>query len=567
MIHVNLAYKNESFPIRLEAEDRLVVVFDFLREVTPLSVETCTMIYKGKKLPLFAVAKDVVVDGAKILLIGSTGAEVDYVKQARADPLVKGFDALERDEKLRRKRLLQKLVTDPGIVKIMTEHRFVVGILTEMSPAEAQERMAREGKSGDLLGFNENYGARIVLRIRTDDVRGFRPYYDLINTLIHELTHNVFGPHDDKFWALFRELKADYDRFHDGWSRNGKTIGSDGIFSGFENDSDDDDDAVVATPLGGQFVADRTTVRKLAAERAMARLAVSSDANANPAKVPKSSSTHKTASAAVPTTCSCSAHNAGAGTTHGPHFGGPITPDHENDTVARTIDEPPVNDVRPESPYASNRIPGIFVDDNGDDVRPESPYASNRIPDGIVVDDAAALPCCTTPPPGPASTPSPPGAVEGPMEATPHIPHSTVSHIDAHTAVSGAGDNLAPTSGAIGGASEAGICVVEDLGVVLGGIESSGLEWFHAFQGAVRELPPQALSTLHTLARNLKLHPDDPKFRTVKATAPRVQILASSGGDKCMQLLGFERKSDQYTMDTGRIDLGKFIMACEMLES
>ena len=42
--------------------------------------------------------------------------------------------------------------------------------------------MRLEGKEGmDLLGFNENAGARIELKLRTDDTKGFRPYYDLIN--------------------------------------------------------------------------------------------------------------------------------------------------------------------------------------------------------------------------------------------------------------------------------------------------------------------------------------------------------------------------------------------------
>merc|ERR1719401_600167 len=30
----------------------------------------------------------------------------------------------------------------------------------------------------------------IVLKLRTDNTKGFRPYHDLINTLIHEMTHN-----------------------------------------------------------------------------------------------------------------------------------------------------------------------------------------------------------------------------------------------------------------------------------------------------------------------------------------------------------------------------------------
>lgn len=47
--------------------------------------------------------------------------------------------------------------------------------------------------SSSALFFSglRNYGGMIVLRLRTDSLKGFRPYHDLINTLIHEMTHNV----------------------------------------------------------------------------------------------------------------------------------------------------------------------------------------------------------------------------------------------------------------------------------------------------------------------------------------------------------------------------------------
>jgi len=309
MIQINVVYQKEVFPFELEEDDRFSIVLDFLCELTPLSRDNCTLIYKGKKISPFCIAKDAIPSGAKIMIIGSTHEEVDRVKRARADPLVKGFDALERDERARRKRtkrlqksfwgtkqhadykfcsfkaefkyttptpydaeaLLKKLAGDPGIVKIMTERKFVVGVLEEMSPQEAQERMAREGKHGDLLGFNQNFGQKIVLRLRTDDVKGFRPYYDLINTLIHELTHNVFGPHDGKFWALFRELKKDYDVFHDSWSRGGRTIG--GETAEIIDDSSDDDGPSMG---GGKVGGDAPPVtaaeaRLIAAQRAEER--------------------------------------------------------------------------------------------------------------------------------------------------------------------------------------------------------------------------------------------------------------------------------------------------------
>jgi len=202
-------------------------------------------------------------------------------KNSRADPLVKGFAEEERDERSRKKRamaaamsvwgtkqdgeyrfnsikaefkyhtptpydaerLLEKLATDPGIIEIMKTRQFKVGILTEMSPVEAQDRMAKEGMPNmDLLGYNQNYGEKIVLRLRTDTLKGFRPYHDIMNTLIHELTHNVWGPHDHNFWKLFGELKAQYMRFHKFWSSGGHTADSNATaqFGGFAEGLDDE---------------------------------------------------------------------------------------------------------------------------------------------------------------------------------------------------------------------------------------------------------------------------------------------------------------------------------------
>jgi hypothetical protein len=89
-----------------------------------------------------------------------------------------------------------------------------VGSLCEMDIDD--DRLAKsvqeEGKC--LLGYNTNAGSSIHLRLRTDERTAFRPYNSLINTLLHELAHNVFGPHNTQFWALFAELKARYLIFH-----------------------------------------------------------------------------------------------------------------------------------------------------------------------------------------------------------------------------------------------------------------------------------------------------------------------------------------------------------------
>ena len=68
-------------------------------------------------------------------------------------------------------KLLHRLAADPGIVGILTKHRWSVGLLSEMPP---------EGKVGVspvcILGVNINAGQEISLRLRTDDLKGFRRY-------------------------------------------------------------------------------------------------------------------------------------------------------------------------------------------------------------------------------------------------------------------------------------------------------------------------------------------------------------------------------------------------------
>ena len=68
-------------------------------------------------------------------------------------------------------KLLHRLAADPGIVGIMTKHHWSVGLLSEMPP---------EGKVGVspvcILGVNINAGQEISLRLRTDDLKGFRRY-------------------------------------------------------------------------------------------------------------------------------------------------------------------------------------------------------------------------------------------------------------------------------------------------------------------------------------------------------------------------------------------------------
>eukprot|EP00947_MAST-08B_sp_MAST-8B-sp1_P006435 g6435.t1 len=83
----------------------------------------------------------------------------------------------------------------------MKKHKWTVGCLKEMFP---------RGKVGVsescLMGLNVNAGQEIHLRIRTDDLQGFRKYLSIREVLCHELTHMVWGDHDNNFKKLNSQL-------------------------------------------------------------------------------------------------------------------------------------------------------------------------------------------------------------------------------------------------------------------------------------------------------------------------------------------------------------------------
>ncbi|OVA20037.1 PUG domain [Macleaya cordata] len=98
-------------------------------------------------------------------------------------------------------RRMHRLAADPGIVAIMNKHRWRVGIMTEMAP------VGYVGISPKcILGYNKNHGEEISLRLRTDDLKGFRKYESIKKTLLHELAHMVYSEHDANFYALDKQL-------------------------------------------------------------------------------------------------------------------------------------------------------------------------------------------------------------------------------------------------------------------------------------------------------------------------------------------------------------------------
>ncbi|GAV55592.1 hypothetical protein ZYGR_0AV02240 [Zygosaccharomyces rouxii] len=81
---------------------------------------------------------------------------------------------------------------------IMKENKFRVGMLVEFCPRDKR-----------LLGMNVNRGAKILLRLRNpNDEFRFLPMEGIMGTMLHELTHNLHGPHDNRFYSKLDDLTA-----------------------------------------------------------------------------------------------------------------------------------------------------------------------------------------------------------------------------------------------------------------------------------------------------------------------------------------------------------------------
>ncbi|KAF5374890.1 hypothetical protein D9758_000541 [Tetrapyrgos nigripes] len=88
---------------------------------------------------------------------------------------------------------------------IMRKHGWVLPALAEFFPDNPN-------LLGHGLGLNVNMGQKILVRLRPAHYPDwFMEEEDVVQTMLHELTHNVHGPHDDKFYKFLSDLQEEYD--------------------------------------------------------------------------------------------------------------------------------------------------------------------------------------------------------------------------------------------------------------------------------------------------------------------------------------------------------------------
>jgi len=213
------------------------------------------LLHKGKKIlptadTIFTTFPKSTV---KIIVMSTSSSTITQVMHKQSDPLIRGFDQEKDKQKdvsfwgsegkpdknyrfvklevctwqsfghrptestphaFEAQRLLEKLSTDPGIRAIMIERELVVNTLGEMDPIDDRIMEKTQAHGGCLLGYNTNHGLRIDLKLRTEDLKEFGPYKDLVRTLIHELSHNWVNEHDLLFWTNYGQMLAEYLYYH-----------------------------------------------------------------------------------------------------------------------------------------------------------------------------------------------------------------------------------------------------------------------------------------------------------------------------------------------------------------
>lgn len=95
------------------------------------------------------------------------------------------------------KEILQNVAKQ--VQHIMRKRKWKVKLLSEFCPSNPS-----------LMGQNIGGGAEVKLRLRRpNNELDFFPYNQILDTMLHELCHNEYGPHNSQFYNLLDEIRKD----------------------------------------------------------------------------------------------------------------------------------------------------------------------------------------------------------------------------------------------------------------------------------------------------------------------------------------------------------------------
>ncbi|CAA7016075.1 unnamed protein product [Microthlaspi erraticum] len=322
-IRVTVMWKGNKYTVEIDSSANLKDLSYELRKLTGVTAETLRLIVprlneKGSKLILpfsdehsnLSLQESSIVEDKTIKMMGVTEEEVKGVlKESIPDMRILGFE--EEERRLRQKKFsntsiklpqgpyifcgfrtlqipglvlnppasdalkrMHMLAADPGIIAVMNKHRWRVGIMTELAPVGYVGVSPR-----CLLGFNKNQGEEISLRLRTDDLKGFRKYQSIKKTLLHELAHMVYTDHDEKFYALDSQLNKEAESLD--WTKSrGHTLSGTRTTNEYDEEEDFfDEQERVSQRLGGNQSDNLGNARESSVAAAYRRLSHTSENN------------------------------------------------------------------------------------------------------------------------------------------------------------------------------------------------------------------------------------------------------------------------------------------------
>lgn len=107
---------------------------------------------------------------------------------------VRPLKRLREDEA---REILEKVAKQ--VQPVMRKRKWKVKVLSEFSPANPS-----------LLGLNIGGGSEVRLRLRRpNNELDFFPYHQILDTMLHELCHNEYGPHNADFYNLLDEIRKE----------------------------------------------------------------------------------------------------------------------------------------------------------------------------------------------------------------------------------------------------------------------------------------------------------------------------------------------------------------------
>ncbi|GMH12019.1 hypothetical protein Nepgr_013860 [Nepenthes gracilis] len=296
-LRVPVIWRGMKLEVEITSGATLKELGDELQKLTDVKADTIRLIVpqsSNKSSTLFSPFSDehsylrlqdtAIAEAKSIRMMGVSENEVDEVlRGAKLDLRIAGFEEEEKRMRLRMSnrsqpsfklpqgpyifcafrtlelpgiklnppasealKRMHMLAADPGIVAIMNKHRWTVGIMTEMAPT------GYVGISPKcILGLNKNHGEEISLRLRTDDLKGFRKYDSIKKTLLHELAHMVYSEHDAKFYALDKQLNQEAASLD--WTRSkSHTLTKAGASKYDHKDENFESESTFSQKLGGK---------------------------------------------------------------------------------------------------------------------------------------------------------------------------------------------------------------------------------------------------------------------------------------------------------------------------